>query len=96
MGTAAGVGHSVYRNPAEAGKEAALSALRQAGIEKADFLFVFATVGYDQQALINSIRETTSGAVKRLLRRRCNNTARDRGDRLWGISDGHPLRRTPV
>jgi hypothetical protein len=46
----------------EAGKEAALKALAKAKIEKPDFLFVFASVGYDQQALINTIRETTANA----------------------------------
>ena len=62
MGTKAGVGYSVHRNPAEAGKEAALKALEQAGIAKPDFVFAFATVGYQQQVLIRSIREATSGA----------------------------------
>ncbi len=62
MKTDVGVGHSIKRNPAEAGKEAALKALERAGITKPDFVFVFATVGYDQQILIRSIREATSGA----------------------------------
>src|SRR5208337_5631613 len=60
MGTSVGVGYSVRRNPAEAGKEAALKALEQAKIETPDFLFVFASVGYNQQALIRTIRETTA------------------------------------
>lgn len=62
MGTSVGVGYSVQRNPQEAGKEAALKALEQGGIGKPDFVFVFATVGYNQQVLIRTIRETTSGA----------------------------------
>lgn len=62
MGTSVGVGCSVRRNPAEAGKEAALKALERGGIAKPDFVFVFATVGYDQELLIRSIREATSGA----------------------------------
>jgi hypothetical protein len=62
MGTTAGVGYSVQRNPAEAGKEAARKALEQAKTAKPDFVFVFATVGYDQQVLIRSIREATTGA----------------------------------
>jgi hypothetical protein len=62
MGTLAGVGYSIHRNPAEAGKEAALTALAQGGLAKPDFVFVFATVGYDQQLLIRSIREATSNA----------------------------------
>jgi hypothetical protein len=62
MKTETGVGHSINRNPVEAGKEAALKALERAGMTKPDFVFVFATVGYDQQTLIRSIREATSGA----------------------------------
>lgn len=62
MGTTAGVGYSVQRNPAEAGKEAARKALEQAGISKPDFVFAFATVGYNQEVLIRSIREATAGA----------------------------------
>src|SRR5664280_1266156 len=62
MGTAAGVGYSIRRNPAEAGREAALKAMQQAGTEAPDFVFVFATVGYNQEVLIRSIREATSGA----------------------------------
>jgi len=62
VGTLVGVGYSLLRNPAEAGKEAALKALARAKIEKPDFLFVFASVGYNQGALINTIRETTANA----------------------------------
>jgi hypothetical protein len=62
VGTSVGVGYSIQRNPAEAGKEAALKALDQAKIEKPDFLFVFASVGYNQQALIHGIRESTAYA----------------------------------
>ncbi len=62
MGTTAGVGYSIHRNPSEAGKEAALKALQQAGIAKPDFVFVFATVGYNQEILIRSIRAATAGA----------------------------------
>src|SRR6185369_1871909 len=53
---------SEHRNPAEAGREAALMAMERAGIAIPDFVFVFATVGYNQQMLIRSIREVTSGA----------------------------------
>lgn len=62
MGTSAGVGYSVHKNPAEAGKEAARKALEQAGMAQPDFVFVFATVGYNQQVLIQAVREATSGA----------------------------------
>jgi hypothetical protein len=62
MGTSAAVGYSAHKNPVEAGKEAASKALAKAGISKPDFVFAFATVGYHQQSLLDSIREVTSGA----------------------------------
>jgi hypothetical protein len=62
MGTKAGVGFSFHRDPAVAGKEAAAKALQQAEIAEPDFVFVFATVGYDQEALIRAVREATSSA----------------------------------
>ncbi len=62
MRTDIGVGHSIRRNPAEAGKEAALKAMDLAKTAEPDFVFVFATVGYDQQILIKTIREVTSRA----------------------------------
>jgi hypothetical protein len=62
MGTSVGVGFSLRKNPADAGKEAALNALQQGNIGKPDMVFVFATVGYNQQLLIQAIRESTSHA----------------------------------
>lgn len=62
MGTLAGVGYSVHKNPVQAGRDAALSALRAGGIDKPDFVFAFATVGYDQASLIGAIRDATGGA----------------------------------
>jgi hypothetical protein len=62
MGTSVGIGYSVHRDPAVAGGQAATMALERAGVSKPDFVFVFATVGYNQQQLIHSIRETTSHA----------------------------------
>jgi hypothetical protein len=62
MGTWVGVGCSVHRNPVEAGKEASRLALERAGISTPHFVFVFATVGYNQQLLIRTIRQATSGA----------------------------------
>ena len=66
MRTAADVGDSVRRNPAEAGREAALKAKQQAWTEDPDFVFVFATVGYSQQVLLRSITEATSRAFERM------------------------------
>ncbi len=51
-----GVGYSQHRNPQTAANEAYDKALAQAGISSADFLFVFATIGYNQQQLIDTIR----------------------------------------
>lgn len=62
MATSVGVGHSFQKNPVDAGREAARQALEQARIVRPDFVFVFATVGYNQQLLIQSIREATSNA----------------------------------
>jgi hypothetical protein len=61
MGIQAGVGMSRHRNPKVAGQEAARKALEAAGVEKPDFVFMFATVGYDQQDLLKAVREATDG-----------------------------------
>jgi hypothetical protein len=62
MATSVGVGHSFLKNPADAGREAAHKAMEQGAISKPDFVFVFATVGYNQQTVIGAVREATSGA----------------------------------
>jgi hypothetical protein len=62
MTTKAGVGTSHHHNPNVAGREAAKQALTEAGIAKADFVFMFASIGYDQQSLLRAVRETTGGA----------------------------------
>lgn len=62
MGTSVGVGYSLHRDPGVAGAQAAGMALERAGISKPDFVFAFATVGYNQQRLLGSIREATSHA----------------------------------
>ena len=48
MATKAGVGVSRHHNPNVAGCDAAEQALQNASLEKPDFVFMFATVGYDQ------------------------------------------------
>jgi hypothetical protein len=58
----AGVGMSRHHNPSVAGREAAEQALEKAGIVKPDFVFVFASVGYDQRSLLGAVREATGGA----------------------------------
>src|SRR5918998_1601677 len=62
MTTRAGVGLSRQHNPTLAGREAAEQALEKAGVVKPDFVFMFASVGYDQHSLVRAVRETTGGA----------------------------------
>jgi hypothetical protein len=62
MGIQAGVGVSHHRNPKVAGQEAASRALEAAGAEKPGFVFMFATVGYNQQDLLKAVWEATRGA----------------------------------
>ena len=62
MTTAAGVGMSRHHNPSVAGREAAEQALRKADLDEPDFVFVFASIGYDQHSLVRAVRETTGGA----------------------------------
>ena len=62
MATKAGVGMSHHHNPSIAGHEAAEQALKNAGVAKPDFVFMFASIGYDQRSLLRAVRETTGGA----------------------------------
>jgi hypothetical protein len=62
MTTKAGVGISHHHNPSIAGHEAAEQALKNAGVAKPDFVFMFASIGYDQRSLLRAVRETTGGA----------------------------------
>ncbi len=63
MTTKAGVGTSRHHNPKVAGREAAEQALTNAGIPtKPNFVFMFASIGYDQHSLLRAVRETTGGA----------------------------------
>src|ERR671917_841453 len=62
MTTNAGVGMSRHHNPNVAGREAAEQALQKAGINRPDFVFMFASIGYDQHSLLRAVRETTGGA----------------------------------
>src|SRR5918997_1078378 len=62
MTTKAGVGMSRHHNPNVAGREAAEQALKKAGVEKPEFVFMFASIGYDQPSLVRTVREITGGA----------------------------------
>lgn len=63
MGTQAGVGVSHHRNPKLAAQQACDAARTRASIEgRPDFVFMFASVGYPQQILVDTIREVTDGA----------------------------------
>ncbi len=59
MGTHVGVGVSHQRHPVRAAQEAVKKALTAAAIEQPDFVFVFASLGYDADRLVQSIREVT-------------------------------------
>ena len=62
MTTTAGVGMSRHHNPNVAGREAAEQALKKAGVERPDFVFMFASIGYDQHSVLRAVRDTTGGA----------------------------------
>jgi hypothetical protein len=62
MSINAGVGMSQHHNPNVAGREAAEQALQKVGVSKPDFVFMFASIGYDQPSLVRAVRETTGGA----------------------------------
>jgi hypothetical protein len=66
MGTQIGVGVSHHRNPTMAGKEAVAQAMQQAGLtsvnDRPDFVMLFATVGYRQSVLLQSVRAATHQA----------------------------------
>jgi len=62
MSTEIGVGASFHRNPLMAGREAVEMALKGGRVGKPDFVFLFATVGYNQKALLKAVREATGGA----------------------------------
>jgi hypothetical protein len=62
VATKAGVGMSQHHNPNVAGREAAEQALKEAGVSKPDFVFMFGSIGYDQRSLVRAVRESTGGA----------------------------------
>jgi hypothetical protein len=62
MATRAGVGMGRHHNPNLAGREAAEQALKKAGVDRPDFVFMFASIGYDQQSVLRAVREASGGA----------------------------------
>jgi hypothetical protein len=62
MTTKGGVGMSRHHNPNVAGREATEQALQKAGVDTPDFVFMFASIGYDQRSLVRAVREATGGA----------------------------------
>jgi hypothetical protein len=62
MAIKAGVGMSRHHNPNVAGHEAAEQALEKAGVDRPAFVFMFASIGYDQHSLLRTVRQTTGGA----------------------------------
>ncbi len=62
MTLVSGVGFSNHRDPREAGRLAARQALEHAGVSAPDFVFLFGTVGYRQEALLHAVRQATGNA----------------------------------
>jgi hypothetical protein len=62
MSIKAGVGMRRHHNPNVAGREAAEQALEKAGVNRPDFVLMFASIGYDQPSLLQAVREATGGA----------------------------------
>jgi hypothetical protein len=58
----AGVGRSHHRNPEVAAQEAVAQARQQSGIQSPDLVLVFATTGYDQDAVVRAVRAATGNA----------------------------------
>ena len=55
MSTQVGIGKSSHRNPKIAASEAVEMALKTGAIEKADFVFMFSSVGYDQKTIVKYV-----------------------------------------
>src|SRR2546423_4006871 len=62
MRTQVGIGKSIHRNPKIAAKEAVQTALKTGGIEQADFVFMFSSVGYDQKTIVKHVYDLFGGA----------------------------------
>ena len=62
MAFRAGVGVSSARNPAVAAREAVAAARERSGIDLPDLVILFSTVGYDQAAILSTVRAETGRA----------------------------------
>lgn len=62
MGTQVGVAISHHRNPRVAAREAAEGAQANGGMQQPEFVFMFASAGYDQAELLAAVREATGRA----------------------------------
>lgn len=62
MTTKVGVGESNKKDSFEAGVEAAETAMKQAGLQECDFVFLFSTAGYDQEKILVGVRSITGNA----------------------------------
>jgi hypothetical protein len=62
MATKAGAGRSNNKDSFQAGVLAAETAMAQAGLKKCDFVFMFSTVGYNQEELLKGVRSVTGYA----------------------------------
>ena len=54
---------SRHHDPNVAGREAAQQALKNVGVDRPDFAFMFASIGYDQTSLVRAVREATGGTL---------------------------------
>lgn len=59
MSIKAGVGVSHHRNVVRAGQEAVQQALSRAQVDRPDFVLLFASLGYDQHLLVQTVRAAT-------------------------------------
>ena len=81
MTTKAGVGMSLNHSPINAGHEAGEKALKKAGVNGPDFVFMFASAGYDQHSLLRAVRDTTRGAPSPDVRGEARSAATKRTNR---------------
>src|SRR5215212_9730520 len=94
MTTRAGVGMSHHHSPSIAGREAAKQALENAGLDKPDFIFMFASVGYNQRSLLRAVREATGDAPLCGCSGRARSTERTQTNRTFAWSSWASPRRT--